>query len=302
MNFLPRKANFGLMAVSAFLGCMSPAISHADTVSKIRETKNIAIGFQESSVPFSFLDENKKPVGYAIDLCLKVVESIQKELKLPSLNITYVPVTSSSRIPAIVEGKADIECGTTINTPERRKQVAFTIAHFVSAGRLGVKADSSIKSWNDMRNKRVVITKGAVYMPFVKERNEASKLNMTFVEGKDHQNSFDMMARGEADAFAMGDVVLYGLKAKAKDPSAFAIVGEPITTDAYAIMFRKDEPAFKTLVDNEIARVMTSGEMTKLYDKWFKSPVTALNNSALNMPMSYLLRDSMRFPSDKVAN
>ncbi|MDB5823608.1 MAG: amino acid transporter substrate-binding protein [Herminiimonas sp.] len=274
---------------------------HADTLSKIRSTKTIVVGYQEGSVPFSFIDDNsKKPVGYAVELCQKFVDAVQKELKLPSLEVVYLPVNSSNRIPAIVDGKADIECGTTTNTPDRRKQVAFTIPHFVAAAKMLVKTDSNIKNWNDLRGKKVVITKGAVQYKVVKDRNETTGLNMTIVDGRDHMESFRMLERGEVAAFPMGDVVLYGLRAKAKDPAAFQIVGDPLSAEPYASMFRKDDPAFKTVIDTEMARLMTSGELTKLYDKWFRTPQPAFNNASLNMPMSYLLRDSMRFPSDKV--
>ncbi|MDB5764431.1 MAG: gltI [Herminiimonas sp.] len=278
-----------------------PATSHAgETLAKIRDTKTITIGYQEGSVPFSFSDENKKPTGYAIDICLKYVEAIQRELKLPQLKIAYLPVNSSNRIPAIVEGKADIECGTTTNTPERRKLVAFTIPHFIAAARMLVKADSNINNWNDLRGKKIVMTKGAVQVKVVSERNTASALNMTILEGKDHLDSFKMLESGQVAAFPMGDVVLYGLRAKAKDPSAFNIVGDPLSAEPYAGMFRKDDAALKAVVDAEMARMMNTGEFAKLYDKWFKTPNPALNNANLNMPMSYLLRDSLRFPSDKV--
>jgi glutamate/aspartate transport system substrate-binding protein len=286
----------------AALCCAAPAAAHAgDTLGKIRETRTVTIGYQEGSIPFSYVDENKKPTGYAVELCLKFVDAIQKELKLPQLNVAYVPVNSSNRIPAIVEGRADIECGTTTNTPERRKLVAFTIPHFIASARMLVKADSGIKNWSDLRDKKIVMTKGAVQQPVIRQRNEASALHMTILEGKDHLDSFHTLETGAVDAFPMGDVVLYGLRAKAKDPAAYAIVGDPLSAEPYAAMFRKDDPAFKSVIDNEMARIMHAGELTKLYDKWFKNPVASLNNANLNMPMSYLLRDSIRFPSDKVA-
>jgi ABC-type amino acid transport substrate-binding protein len=289
-------------SVVSTLVCLVPGISGAsDTLAKVRDTKTITIGYQEGSVPFSFLDGEKKPTGYAIELCLKFVEAIQKELKLPQLNVAYLPVNSSNRIPAIVEGRADLECGTTTNTPERRKSVAFTIPHFIASARLMVKADSPIKNWSDLRGKTIVMTKGAVQEKVVKQRNEASALNMKILEGKDHLDSFHMLEKGEVDAFAMGDVVLYGLRALAKNPETLKIVGEPLSAEPYAAMFRKEEPALKAVVDKEMARIMYSGELDKLYDKWFRKPVAALNNSTLNMPMSYLLRDSIRFPTDKVA-
>jgi glutamate/aspartate transport system substrate-binding protein len=295
-------AGFTITAVFLTLFFLIPKISYAsDTLGKIRDTRTITIGYQEGSIPFSFLDENKKPTGYAIELCLKFADAIQRELKLPQLNVAYIPVNSSNRIPAIVDGKADIECGTTTNTPERRKLVGFTIPHFIATARLMVKANSSIKNWADLRDKKIVMTKGAVQEKVVKERNVASALNMTILEGKDHLDSFHILEQGQVDAFAMGDVVLYGLRAKAKDPAAFSIVGDPLSAEPYAAMFRKDDPAFKSVVDKEMARIMHAGELNKLYDKWFKNPVPALNNTTLNMPMGYLLRDSIRFPTDKVA-
>jgi glutamate/aspartate transport system substrate-binding protein len=290
---------FALVASSLYL--LSTASYAADTLSKIRDSKSITIAYQEGSVPFSFLDANKKPVGYAVELCLKFVDEIQRELKLPQLKVNYFPINSSNRIPAIVEGKADIECGTTTNTPERRKQVAFTIPHFMAAARMLVKADSNIKNWSDLRNKKVVITKGAVQYKLIQDKNEHSALNMTILEGKDHMDSFKTLERGEVAAFPMGDVVLYGLRAKAKDPSAFSVVGDPLSAEPYAAMFRKDDAPFKALIDTSMAKIMLSGELTKLYEKWFKSPHPALDNASLDMPMSYLLRDSLKFPSDKVA-
>lgn len=292
----------GFAASAVFSALFLPSVSHAeDTLSKVRDSKTITIGYQEGSIPFSFLDENKKPTGYAIELCLKFVEAVQRELKLPQLNVAYIPVNSSNRIPAIVEGRADIECGTTTNTPERRKSVAFTIPHFIASARLLVKADSPIKNWSDLRNRKIVMTKGAVQEKVVKERNQSSALNMTILEGKDHLDSFNMLEEGQVEAFAMGDVVLYGFRAKAKNPAAYAIVGEGLSAEPYAAMFRKEDPAFKAVIDKEMARIMHAGELNKLYDKWFMKPVPALNNSNLNMPMGYLLRDSIRFPSDKVA-
>jgi ABC-type amino acid transport substrate-binding protein len=293
----------GFAVSTIFSVLFLPSVSYAnDTLSKIRDSKTITIGYQEGSIPFSYLDENKKPTGYAIELCLKFVEAVQKELKLPQLDVAYIPVNSSNRIPAIVEGRADIECGTTTNTPERRKSVAFTIPHFIASARLLVKADSPIKNWSDLRNRKIVMTKGAVQEKVVKERNQSSALNMTILEGKDHLDSFNMLEQGQVEAFAMGDVVLYGFRAKAKNPSAYAIVGEGLSAEPYAAMFRKDDPAFKAVVDKEMARIMHAGELNKLYEKWFMKPVPSLNNSNLNMPMGYLLRDSIRFPSDKVAH
>jgi ABC-type amino acid transport substrate-binding protein len=296
-----RRFAIGGFGLAAAVCCALPAVSQAeDTLSKIRSTKTVTLAYQEGSVPFSFLDDNKKPTGYSVELCLKIVDAIKQELKLPDLNVKYLLATSSTRIPLVTEGRADLECGTTTNTAERRKQVAFTIPHFIATARMIVKADSKIKNWSDLRDKKMALTKGSVQVKMVQERNVNSALNMHFLEGKDHLDSFSMVESGKADAFAMGDVVLYGLKARAKNPDAFAVVGEQLSAEPYAIMFRKDDPGIKSIADREVSRLMTSGELTKIYDKWFKSPLPVVKVS-LNMPMGHLLRDSLRFPTDKVA-
>jgi len=289
--------------LGAALACWLTTIpAHAvDTLAKIRQTQTITIANREASLPFSYLDENKKPVGYAVDLCLKLVDAIKHELKLPQLNVVYVTVSPSNRIPTIVDGKADLECGSTTNNAERRKQVAFTIPHFVASVRMLVRTDSGIKNWPDLRDKHVVTTKGTTTVKLLTDRDKVRSLNLKLVEAADHDQSFAMVEKREAEAFAMDDVLLYGLRANAKNPVDFQIVGELLSTEPYAIMLRKDDPAFKALVDREMASIVTEGEMTKLYDKWFMKPVPP-KGLTLSMPMGYLLRDLMRFPTDKVAD
>ncbi|MDP5007930.1 MAG: amino acid ABC transporter substrate-binding protein, partial [Glaciimonas sp.] len=214
----------------------------------------------------------------------------------------YVPVSSSDRIAVIESGKADLECGSTTNNPDRRKQVAFTIPHFVAATRMVVRTDSGIKNWPDLRDKKVVTTKGTTSVKSLADRGQVRSLNMATVEGRDHSESFGMVENKTADAFAMDDVLLYGLRAAAKDPAAFSVVGDPLTTEPYAIMLSKQDPTFKALVDGEMARIIQDGELNKLYQKWFLSPLSAKSMINMNMPMGYLFRESLRFPSDKVAN
>jgi len=277
--------------------------AHAgDTLARIRQTQTITIAHREASVPFSYIDENtKKPLGYALDLCLKIADAVKRELKLPGLKIEYLPVTPSNRIPAIVDGKADLECGSTTNNAERRKQVAFTIPHFVASARMLVRADSGIKNWADLRDKRVVTTKGTTTVKLLTDRDKVRSLNLKLIEGVDHAESFAKVERGEAEAFPMDDVLLYGFRANAKNPNGFDVVGDPMSTEPYAIMLRKDDPAFKTLVDREMGRLINDGELAKLYDKWFLRPIPPKNVN-MKMPMSHLLRDILRFPTDKVAD
>jgi glutamate/aspartate transport system substrate-binding protein len=284
----------------AFILVLAGPCAHAaGTLTKIAETQVITIAHREASVPFSYLDENSKPIGYSVDLCLTIADAVKRQLKLPQLEIKYLPVTSSNRIPAIAEEKADLECGSTTNNAERRKQVAFTIPHFVAAVRMVVKADSGIRNWVDLRDKRVVTTKGTTTVKLLTERDKVRSLRLKLIEGRDHVDSFDMVATGQAEAFTMDDVLLYGLRAGAKEPDAFVVTGDPLWFEAYAIMLRKDDPQFKALIDAEMARIIYNGDIFKLYAKWFKSPIPPKGIN-MAMPMSHILRDSLRFPTDKV--
>lgn len=289
-------------AGAAALLCFFAAAAHAtDTFSKIRETQTITIAYREASLPFSYLDAHKKPIGYAVDLCLKIADAVRRELKLSRLDIAYLPVTPSTRIPAIVEGRADLECGSTTNNAERRKQVAFTIPHFVAAARMVVRADSGIRNWADLRDKRVVTTKGTTSVKLLTERDKVRSLGLKLVEGRDHAESFNMVEKGEAEAFPMDDVLLFGLRASSPDPSRFIVVGDALSAEPYAIMLRKDDAPFKALVDREMGRIIQDGEIYKLYDKWFKSPIPPKGIN-MNMPIGHLLRDTLRFPTDKVGD
>jgi ABC-type amino acid transport substrate-binding protein len=290
------------VALALSLGLSAAAAQAEDALTRIRDSKTITIGYREASFPFSFLDQDKKPVGYAIDLCLKIADAVKQQLKLPQLNIAYVPVTSSNRLDMIAGGKVDLECGSTTNNAERRKRVDFTIAHFMASTRMIVRTSDTIKNWPDLRNKKVVTTKGTTSVKSLDDRGQVRALNMTVLEGRDHNESFKMVEEKAADAFVMDDVLLYGLKATAKDPAAYAVVGDPLTTEPYAIMLPKGDPAYKGLVDREMGRIIHDGEIQKLYTKWFLSAIPAKNNLTLNMPMSYLFRESLRFPSDHVGN
>lgn len=282
--------------------CLAAASAHAgDTLSKIRETQTITLAYREASLPFSYLDTNKKPIGYAVDLCLKIADAVRRELKLNRLNITFVPVTPSTRIPVIADGKADLECGSTTNNAERRRQVAFTIPHFVAAARMVVRADSGIRNWADLRGKRVVTTRGTTSVKLLTERDKVRSLGLQLIEGRDHAESFAMVEKGEAEAFPMDDVLLFGLRANSREPDRFIIVGDALSAEPYAIMMRKGDAPFKAVVDREMGRIIQDGEIYKLYDKWFKSPIPPKGVN-MNMAIGHLLRDSLRFPTDKVGD
>ncbi len=297
-----RRTTINRLVVSICLVAGFAACAHAeDTLAKIRNTHTITIAHREASLPFSYLDASGKPIGYAVDLCLKIADAVRRELKLSQLDIVYLAVTPSTRIGAISEGKADLECGSTTNNAERRKQVAFTIPHFVAAARMVVRTDSGIRNWSDLRGKRVVTTKGTTTVKLLNERDKVRALGLKLIEGRDHAESFDMVEKGLAEAFPMDDVLLFGLRASAPNPVSFVVVGDALSAEPYAIMLRKDDPQFKALADSEMARIINDGEIYKLYDKWFKSPIPPKGVN-MNMPMGYLLRDTFRFPTDKVGD
>lgn len=290
-----------ILAVFA-LACLSlSALARAeDTLSKIRRTQSIVIGVRETP-PFSYTDDKQQAIGYSVDLCLKIVEAVRKELKLPNLKPRFAPVDSTTRFSALIEDKIDLECGSTTNNAERRKKVAFTIPHFFSSVKALVRADSGIRNWNNLRNRSVVTTKSTTTVKLLNDRNDTTVLNIKLIEGNSDQESFQMVEQGKADVFPMDDVLLYSLRAEAKNPQAFAIVGDPLSVEPYSIMLRKDDPGFKKVVDTEMLRLIHEGEIYRIYERWFMRPIPPKGVN-LNMAMGFLLRDSLRFPTDKVAD
>ncbi len=290
------------LTISLSIFAPGTALASATPVlDRIRDTGTVRVAHRESSVPFSFYDADKKPIGYAMDLCLRVVDKLRTELKRPDLKVQYVMVTSSSRIPTIAEGKADVECGSTTNTRERREKVAFTIPHYIAGSRMIVKTSSGIHKWDDLRGKTVVSTKGTTNITELRKVNDARVLGMNIIEAKDHGEAFAMVEAGKADAFAMDDVLLYGFRANAKKPSDYAVVGDMLTIEPYAIMLSKDDAEFKRMVDRAMTNIILDYEAEKLYKKWFLQPIPP-NGAKLDIPMSFLLRDSFKYPSDKVAD
>jgi glutamate/aspartate transport system substrate-binding protein len=212
-----------------------------------------------------------------------------------------VAVTSSTRISTIAEGKAEMECGSTTNTRERREKVAFTIPHYIAGSRMIVKTSSGIRKWDDLRGKTVVSTKGTTNITELRKVNDARVLGMNIIEAKDHGEAFAMVEAGKADAFAMDDVLLYGFRANAKSPADYAVVGDLLTIEPYAIMLSKDDVEFKRMVDRAMTNIILDYDAEKLYKKWFLQPIPP-NSAKLDIPMNFLLRDSFKYPSDKVAD
>jgi ABC-type amino acid transport substrate-binding protein len=268
---------------------------------RIKSKGTLVIAHRESSVPFSYLDADKKPVGYAVDLCLKLADAVKKKLNLPALKVEYLMVTPQNRIAAIVEGKADMECGSTTNNADRRKQVAFTVPHYITGARYMVRADSPIAVLSQFEGKKLVSTKGTTPLKAIETANRDQLLRINILEAPDHAKAVEMVEKGEADGFAMDDVLLYGLIAGRPDPSKLKVVGKFLTIEPLAIMFSKDDPDFKKVVDEEMKRLISSREAYKTYDRWFAQPIPP-KNTALNLPMNYLLKDFWKYPTDQVPN
>ena len=270
------------------------------TLKKIKDTGTITLGVRDSSIPFSYLDDKQSYQGYSIDLCLKAATAIQKQLGMTALNVKMVPVTSATRIPLISNGTIDLSCDSATNNAERQKVVSFAPTMYVTANRLLAKKSSNVKSLEDLKGKTIVSTTGTTNFQILRTLNEEKKLGMELLGAKDHSESALMVQTGRAVAFGMDDILLYGLRAAAQNPASLAVVGEAIQVEPYAIMLRKDDPAFKKLVDDTLAGLMKSGEFTKLYTKWFQSPIPPKGIN-LNAPMSPELVENLKALSDKPA-
>jgi glutamate/aspartate transport system substrate-binding protein len=268
------------------------------TLKKIKETGVINVGYRDSSIPFSYLDDNQKPVGFAIDICMKIVDAVKKELKLDRLTVEFNPVTSSGRIPLLANGTIDLECGSTTNNPDRLKQVAFTNTHFLTATRFISKKSSHLNSIDDLKGKTVASTSGTTNIKQLTETNAARNLGINIVPAKEHAESFLMVETDRAVAAVLDDILLASFSAGAKDPDAYVISTDAFSKpEPYGIMLRKDDPAFKKVADDATAVLYQSAEGQKLYEKWFlqKIPPKGLN---LNVPMGAELKKAFAKPTD----
>ncbi|MBC7944188.1 MAG: glutamate/aspartate ABC transporter substrate-binding protein [Burkholderiales bacterium] len=268
------------------------------TLKKIKDSGTITLGHRESSIPFSYYDDKQQVVGYSHELALKIVEAIKQELKMPNLQVKLNPVTSQTRIPLMQNGTIDLECGSTTNNSERQKQVAFSNSIFQIGTRLLVRKDSTIKDFADLKGRNVVTTAGTTSERLIRKMNEAQNMGMSVISAKDHGDAFLMLESGRAAAFMMDDALLYGEIAKARKPGDWVVVGKPQSFEAYGCMMRKDDPQFKKVVDAALANLMKSGEINKIYAKWFTSPVPPKGLN-LNFPMSEELQALFKNPNDK---
>ena len=288
----------GLVLAAALCAGQANAEELTGTLKTIKETGAITIGYRETSMPFSYIDDNQKPIGFAIDICYRIVDAVKAELKLDKLEVRLNPVTSSTRIPLLANGTIDLECGSTTNNADRQKQIAFTNPHFLTASRFVSKKASHIKSIDDLKGKPVVSTSGTTNIRQLTEANAARGLGVTIIPAKDNAEAFLMVETDRAAAFVMDDILLSGLIAGSKDPAAYVISSDAFSTpEPYGIMLRKDDPAFKKLVDGATAALYQSGEGLQLYDKWFmqKIPPKGLN---MNAPISPELKHEFAKPSD----
>jgi glutamate/aspartate transport system substrate-binding protein len=255
------------------------------------------IGHRDASIPFSYLDDKQQPIGYSMDLCMKIVDAVKAELKMPNLQVKLNQVTSATRIPLMANGTIDMECGSTTNNIDRQKQVSFVTTTFVTANRLVAKKASKINTLADMKGKAIVSTSGTTNIKQITELNASRNLGMNVMAGKDHAESFLMVETGRAVAFAMDDILLYGLVASSKAPADYAITNEALSVEPYGIMIRKDDPAFKKVADGAIQALFKSGEINKIYAKWFQSPIPPKNIN-LNLPMTEALKKVVAKPTD----
>lgn len=283
------------------LGALATGVAAQDltgTLKKVKELGAITVGHRESSIPFSYLDDKQQPIGYAMDLCMKIVDAVKVELKMPNLQVKLQPVTSSNRIPLLQNGTIDLECGSTTNSVKRQEQVSFGPTYFVINVTAAVKKNSNIDSLADLAGKTISTTSGTTSVPLFKAYKKTETMDVKEIYGKDHAESFLLMADDRAAAFVMDDILLAGQIANSKTPSAFKILNESLRQEPYSMMVRKDDPQFKALVDRSVGAVMKSGEIDRIYAKWFTSPIPPKGIN-LNFPQTQAIRDAFSNPNDK---
>lgn len=295
---LALRAALAALVLLAWAG-PAPASDSGPVIEQIRAQGRLVIGHRESSVPFSYLGPDKRPIGYAVDVCRRLAAAVQARLALPALPIEYLQLTPANRIEMIETGKAQLECGSTTNNAQRREKVAFTIPHFITGARMLVKADSGIERIDQPEVKRVAVTRNTTPLAAVRRIQAERGLRFEIIETEDHEKAVQMVERGEAQAFVMDDVLLFGLASTRSDPKALKVVGRFITTEPLAIMLPKGDPAYKKIIDDEMRRLIFSHEIHAFYQRWFEQPIPP-NNLPLNLPISYLLRDFWKYPTDQV--
>jgi len=288
-------AGFAATAVALLAGF--EAAAQDGTLKKIKDSGSITIGHRDASIPFSYYDDRQQPVGYAVDLCMRIVDAVKSELKMPNLKVNYQLVTSANRIPLMANGTIDLECGSTTNNLERQKQVWFTITHFVTANRWVAKRAANLKALPDLKGKTIVSTAGTTNIKQITEINAQQNLGMSIISANGHPEAFQMVETGRAVAFVMDDILLYSLAAQSRSPKDYAISEVALSVEPYGIMLRKDDAAFKKVVDAAMVDTYRSGAINAIYDKWFLKPVPPKGLN-LNVPMSEPFRKVIANPTD----
>jgi len=289
-----------IAAVSLALLDAPPAQAASQTLDKIKEVGKVTFGYREASIPFAYIGADQKPTGLSLDLCSAVADKIKAVLKRSALQIDYVPVNASNRIPLLQNGTIDVECGSTTNTAERQKQVSFSIATYVASPRWLVPASSQVMEPKGLDGQTVVITQGSLNFAVAKKFLDDQKLNVAIVQAKDHAESLLMLGTGRAAAWFEDDILVAGLVANASDPKAFRMLATTYAPSYYGLMTRSEDPEFKSLVDAAIREKMASGEFDRLYVKWFESPIPPRGQN-LQLPMSEAMKARVRSPSDALA-
>jgi len=291
---------FSILMTAALLAAGLTTSVSAQTLKKVADSNKITVSYREASIPFSYLVGSNKAIGFSVELTDVIVDDVRKKLQKPNLEVATMPVTSQNRIPLLVNGTYDLECGSTTNNSARGKDVAFSINMFYTGTRLLTKKSSGVKNYADLAKKTVASTTGTTNAQIIRKYNADKNLDMQVILGKDHDDSLLLVENDRATAFAMDDILLFGLMANSKNPASLQVVGDSLQVEPYACMLRKDDPEFKELVDGAIARLMKSGEFAKMYSKWFESPMPPKGTN-LGLPMSQPLKDNIKAMSDKPA-
>ena len=289
-------AGFALAASALAVG--GAQAQATDTLKKIKDSGSITMGVRESSGALAFTLGDGKYTGFHYDVCQRVIADIQKQLGMAKIDVKYQPVTSQNRIPLVQNGTVDLECGSTTNNAARLKDVAFAPALYIEEVRIAVKANSGINNIAGLNGKTVATTTGTTSVQLLRKNKRAQGMDFKELTGKDHSDSFLLLESGRAEAFVMDGQILAGLISKAKNPADFKIVGEPLSVEPIAIMYRKDDPAFKKAVDDSVRAMAKSGEVAKLYDKWFMQAIPPANTK-VNLPASEATKAAWANPSDK---
>jgi glutamate/aspartate transport system substrate-binding protein len=271
--------------VLAALAVPASAAELYGTLKKIKDSGTIVMGHREASVPFAYIGPEGKPIGYTVDLCYKIIDKIKKDLNMPDLKVKLNPVTSQTRIPLLANGTIDIECGSTTNNLTRSKQIDYLAVTFITGTKLAVKKGSDIKEIEDMDGKAIALSLGTTNEKAIKRIAKAKGIKLKYHMVKDHPQGWLALDTDRVDAYATDDVLLYGLISKSKNPDQFVVTGRFLSYDPYGIMVRRDDSAMRLLGNTVLADLMRSGEMQKIYDKWFNPGPTEIN-----MPISSTLK------------